>query len=197
MKKLILIFLFINCVPLLRSQAFEKGKGYISAGWGFGNLNQSIYQDDANDVGDKYNSLGPLFGKLEYAISNKIGLGINFAYMKIEIEEPAYWSTSTGYTEKTEFTTMSYIVRFNYHFLEEERVDLYIGAGVGYRSAVTVTTNNDPDASSRNQTEYFTFPIGAELTFGARVLVIPNALGMYTEVGFAKGVIQVGLVGKI
>jgi opacity protein-like surface antigen len=135
-----------------------------------------------------------MFGKFEYALSDHIGLGFNVAYVYGEVSAPTY--LGSPFTEKDAFTSLSYLVRFNYHMLNHDVIDLYVGGGLGYRTGKWEYTTNDPNSSSSyNQADYF--PFGAEITFGSRFLVVPDVLGVYIEVGLAKAVMQFGIVGKI
>ncbi len=49
-------------------------------------------------------------------------------------------------------TTFSGIVRFNYHFMDHDKIDPYIGLGVGYRSVKWNYSDNDPlDINNQNE----------------------------------------------
>lgn len=208
MKKIILAatcFLFLGTV--VKGQVFEKGKNYLSVGIGAGNFSQTFLRSlvvDANNNNStnvKFASTGPLFFKFENAVENKVGFGVNVAYMSNAI---SYTETNTdsspyAYDAKLKCTTFSILARVNYHLGNSEKIDPYIGIGVGYRNVNWTYTDTDKNSNNNATNAGFDafpkFPLGADLTFGLRYLFTTN-IGLYTEVGMSKGVIQGGLQFK-
>jgi len=187
----------------------RKGANNISIGIGTGNLVQEILRDAVslgNNNSVKFTATGPLFFKYENMVDKRIGFGINLAYMKNNIN---YNETNTNnmgqdyqYNADLSCTTFSVIVRFNYHFMDHDKIDPYIGLGVGYRSVKWNYSDNDPlDINNQNEANVAlstlpSSPFGGDLTFGVRFLPHPN-IGIYMEAGIAKGVIQGGLTFQI
>src|SRR5687768_3458520 len=76
-----------------KAQVYEKGNVIIDAYYGFPNLLTSLvktsYQNSTqfgstNPV--KISSIGPIGGKIEYVLSNRIGLGINVNYANTSVK---------------------------------------------------------------------------------------------------------------
>jgi len=134
------------------AQAFQEGSHTLSVGHGavtfLGNLNRTF----ETYVDLEYKSLGPLYLKYEYGVTNRIGLGINLAYATNEwsyrYETTDDQGNTTTYGESTERDTYSLLARLNYHFGNSERFDPYFGFGVGYRDANWQLNSSGPDGGS-------------------------------------------------
>jgi opacity protein-like surface antigen len=186
--------LFISPIDS-HAQAFEEGVNTASVGYGFvtllGTLNNTF--DDYSDV--NYSSTGPLYAKFEHAISDKVGLGLNFAYAGNQWEYRFNDGPSANnYTETSKRTTFSILARMNFHFGSNDKFDPYAGFGLGYRSSNWTQETNDPSGDSGVELKTLV-PLGMEITLGARYYFMEH-LGVYMEVGAAKSVLQAGLVGK-
>ena len=188
-------FLFVN------AQVYEPGKSYVSAGYGIGNFVQSVLKtyETYDDFSSKI--MGPIFCKYEYAINEQIGFGVTFAYVSANAsyrDNSVIVSTNPTtvyYEENIDWNSYSFLMRFNWHFNSMgDRLDPYIGFGLGYRGASWKFTDNDPSYSNNISISSY-FPLGMELTAGMRFM-FTDFLGIYSEVGFAKAVAQFGIIAK-
>jgi predicted porin len=136
------------------------------------------------------NSLGPIFGKFEYAVSDKIGIGLNVAHIGINASYNVSDGDGGNYQYKINWNNTSLLGRINLHFAKSEKLDAYWGAGLGYRFGSWKFEDNNPDSS--NESIPSVVPFGFETTIGVRYYFIPN-LGVYAEAGIAKAPIQFGL----
>ncbi len=179
----------------------NQGRSFFSAGYGMGNLWQ-LYLKISGEQYDNcsFKSIGPIFGKYEYFITNKIGFGMVFSYVSANLN---YTDTSQViqknplifYQEQIDWYSYSILLRFNWHFSEMgNRFDPYLGFGMGYRLSNWIYTDNDP-SYNHDDSHSALIPLGMEFTMGMRFM-ITNFLGVYTEVGLAKAVIQVGVVSR-
>ncbi|MCW5900078.1 MAG: outer membrane beta-barrel protein [Flavobacteriales bacterium] len=182
----------------LQAQGFREGGHAISVGHGavtfLGNLNRSF--DDYLDLDHK--GVGPLYLKYEYAVTDRIGLGLNLAYA---VNEWSYrydvtdeQSNINYYHESTKRSTWSALARLNYHFGNSDRFDPYFGFGLGYRDANWELSSTGPHGGSGVELKSL-MPFGFEFTLGARYFLASN-IGVYAEVGGAKSVVQGGLVAR-
>lgn len=175
------------------------GKSYISVGYGLGNFATTYVKAAAQGTDVKTSFFGPLFVKYEYAVSENVGFGVAFAYLSAKATSDDTYQDQNGnpvnYTLTMDFSTWSALARVNYHFSDNDKFDPYIGLGMGYRNGGLKFTSSDPNAPESYTVPTF-FPFGMEMTLGARYMLAPN-IGLYSEVGFAKAVIQGGLVIKI
>ncbi len=143
--------------------------------------------------------VGPLYLKYERILTPKFGMGINVAYETIQYSETSEGydpisGTYVTYTNYYDFSSVSILGRLSWHFTDLEKFDPYVGFGFGYRSAKLQVDSNDPylNTFSNNSTP---FPVGADVTIGAR-LYLSNSIGVYTELGLAKSLFQIGLAGR-
>ncbi len=172
----------------VNAQSFEKGKVIISGGYGFGNLTKALFKTYQDEAGYKATSLGPIFGKFEYAVSDKIGIGVNVAHIGVGVSYDV--ETSEGVSQnKFKWNNTSVLARLNLHFAKSEKLDAYWGAGLGYRFGGMKWESQTDDTSAEFP---FVNPFGFETTIGVRYYFIPN-LGVYAEAGIAKAPIQFGL----
>ena len=175
-----------------KSTGFYKGRTNISLGHGFGNFSQSLFKTAEKTEGYAYQGLGPYHAKIEYALTDHSGLGVSFNYAGSMI---GYDANVMGQStrQKLNWNGFSALIRYNYHFMTGTRFDPYIGAGMGFRWS---KYQYGVDAAEKESvTLPSLFPLGFEMTVGARYYLIPN-LALYGEGGLAKGILQVGLVGS-
>jgi len=199
-KLLLLSALSLFLTHKITAQAFSEGSSFLNAGYGIGNFTQAAFKvGEQNDYQYKYNGVGPFFLKYEYAIDDKMGVGLNVAYAQAQA---TYKYTNTYITdgskllqETLDWTSYSVLLRFNLHFGDHDKIDPYWGIGAGYRDATWNGYNNDPQDNYNNGQFNNPINIGFETTFGCRFL-FTEAVGAYVEVGIAKAVLQFGLTAK-
>jgi opacity protein-like surface antigen len=183
----------------LSGQAFEQGRSYISLGYGFGNLTQAVIKAAVAENDLKYSSFGPAFLKYEYGIAEKIGIGVNVAYLNAKVSASDSYiddnNNTVNFTETLKYSTTSILGRVNFHFGDNDNIDPYLGVGMGYRTAKYTYTSSDPEAPQDEELKSLS-PFGMEITFGTRFLFTDN-IGAYVEVGMAKAVFQIGLSVKL
>jgi len=204
MKRTINLFLCLMTVLLMggknsSAQAFEEEKSVASLGYGFGTFIGAIANTFEQEEGYSFSTFGPMYAKYEYGISDNMGVGLNLAYVQYTFQfryvgDYDSFGNPIKYTEEDKFSSFSGLLRINWHFGDNDKLDPYYGIGVGYRTGTWTTTSNDPDGTFSESYETL-FPFGFETTFGVRFLFSDN-FGAYLEAGAAKSVIQVGLCGK-
>ena len=87
------------------------------------------------------------------------------------------------------------MARLNYHFVQNDRVDVYSGFAGGYKSVDRVTETTDPsyDDSELNGA---LIPVSFRLAIGTRVYFTDN-IGAMVELGaFGGALFQFGLSAK-
>jgi opacity protein-like surface antigen len=177
------------------SQAFEQGKTYISLGYGTGTAIGWLFSGTTNQDDFSKKFIGPIYAKGEYAISEDIGIGLNVAYFRPQIRSISHYRNGIAHYEMMTLTTTSFLFRLNYHLGENDHIDPYLGMGLGYRTGITRYTNTDPLATNPEDVKTV-FPVGFDLTLGARFMITEN-IGIYSEVGIAKSILQFGLTAKL
>jgi opacity protein-like surface antigen len=176
--------------------AFKKGKIFVSGGYGFPNLGKAVITALITDgTNIKVTGVGPLHFKAEMALSDGVGFGLSVNYISFGVK----WnSTDTAsamipYDNQISRSSLSILARINFHFGTTDKLDPYFGVGAGYKQATYKYTTNDPNGNNISAPGFS--PFGFETTIGVRYFFMPG-FGLYTEMGIAKSVIQVGLVGS-
>jgi outer membrane protein W len=201
MKKNTLFALFFVAFFLTstttKAQIFEEGKSFISAGYGFVGFGASIYKSILDGTDVKIANIGPLYFKYEYAVSENIGIGLVVANIQNNFSAD-YTVTENGqtrvYTESLKRSNTSIMARLNWHFGESDKFDPYFGFGLGYRTGGWRYSNTNPNDNTKVDLPT-AFPFGFETTVGARYFFSPN-IGLYTEFGLAKSVVQFGVTAS-
>ena len=167
---------------------------------------------------DSYKLVGGFFSygfRLEYMITDKLGLGTDFNYVK-----SGYTSDYMGYQYdefnnqlfdtngmallmpySERYTAQRYraMGRLNYYFSSNEKVNFYGGLGVGYYGINRTFTSTPYDPSSSNflsSVDEVFFPISFRLAIGAKFYFTRN-FGGHVELGsFGGGTIQFGVSAK-
>lgn len=191
--------LLIASASPLKAQAFEKGKSNIQVGYGIGTVVGAIFstwEDDPFFTNISSSAFGPIYAKYEYAASDKIGIGVNFAYASnsLSYTEEDWDGLGNDVNASIDRTTMSINARMNIHFGNSDRFDPYWGFGFGYRTA-SWSFDYDDDNYNGNETFSNPLPLGFETTLGARFYLTDN-IGLYGEFGAAKSVLQFGLAAS-
>ncbi|MCB0429288.1 MAG: outer membrane beta-barrel protein [Flavobacteriales bacterium] len=199
LRRMLLVLAMTTLVSGAFAQSFEMGHSSVQVGYGFGNFIRAIfktYEDTYSQF--SFKGTGPAFAKFEYAVSDKVGVGVNLAYVSASV---SYTDTSvfvpsagTFYRQTLKWYNVSALARINVHFGSNDKFDPYWGAGLGYRTGKTSYTDNDPNYDNSSTLKTY-IPFGFETTFGARYYFTDN-IGIYAETGLAKAVFQVGLSGK-
>jgi hypothetical protein len=187
---------------------FSEQKSFVSFGYGFGAYSiwfySSYYYMDAS-----HSFFGPVYGKYEYGVNEELSIGINLAYFEKEISGHfSVYDNVTGsnviYTEIDKYTSFSALLRANWHFGNSNKVDPYLGFGLGYRSVTWKFSVDNPQQQpyygNYYENEFLdinsSFPLGFETTFGVRIR-LTEKISAYTEAGIAKSVAQIGFVAKL
>lgn len=187
MKKYsVVLFLCGICFTESKAQAFKKNDLHISAGYGIGNIWRS-YLKDAFSFPQYYSvrSTGPFCLLMDYAVMNKISVGIAAGY-SVTRGRAEY----NGFNFKERLNAFSFLVRANYHPFHIKNFDPYAGGGVGYYHFRYI---NELDNNAR---EKVPGNFGYSLQVGARYYVSSN-LALYSELGYIGGSLtQLGLTFK-
>lgn len=190
---------------------FSAQKLYISAGYGVINGNFIVASALKESVGKGWNEVSVVkrptwFIRSEYALTPHWGLGINFAHggVGFDVRLDSLTSQNVQVTGNLTYTTWSALTRVNYHIFTSNAVDVFLGAGIGYRANRVKVTSNDPVKDRWNFPVDLGFvskvipntigvpTVGADFTAGVRYFPHPS-IALYTEFGLAKSIIQGGV----
>ena len=199
---------FRSVVPL---SAFTKGNTYISGGYGLINANfilaRTLEKSLLNGWDEvNFSKVPNLYAKGEYAISNHMGVGLNVATggLIANVAIDSLNNQNVRIAGDLIYRSWSALARFNYHVLNDERWDLYVGLGIGLRMNSVKVTSNDPLTDRWNFPvnlgiiekqipNSISFPsVGGDVTLGL-AYDLSSHVALYTEMGMAKSALQAGL----
>ena len=192
MKKLLLILTIIAGTSFSASAQSPVMKGNIlidaGIGWPTGNV---LWNDDGNDWQNYKVNGGPFAfgGRLEYMVADGFGIGLDGNYVTTGYNYDSYFN-NTDSLVNSDLTTkrMRIMLRMNKHIVQNDLVDAYIGAGVGYRYVNRVSTG-----FIEVEQDGALVPVAFRLAFGARFFFTEN-LGAHVELGAWGGApLQMGL----
>jgi len=198
MKRLITSFIFLSITLISTnlwaegdSSAFKKGAVIFSIGYGFPNLDAQKSNFNNNNFQFESASIsewGPIQGKVEYGIDDRISLGVSANYDHDNVKTTFFYTNGIFHS-----SFLSILGRMNIHFVKKKKLDVYFGIGVGYRK------NNFPIDNTVWYSAVYPIPqdipLGLEATIGMRYFFMKN-IGIYSEVGASKSIIQAGLTIK-
>ncbi len=212
MKKLIFSLftatvLFALNSTSVQAQAVEQGNVIVDAYYGFPNLYTAVfktaYANSGSEVNLKIGGLGPIGIRAEYMVADKIGIGIDAGFNNSKIsysEETTIYNDVTGnfdpVTYDYDFTTqkIGFMATFNYHFLDNDKVDAYAVLGAGYGNRTFKFESTDPSYTEGSIASLI--PVASKIGVGMRYFFTDN-IGANLALGFGQGgIVNVGLSAK-
>lgn len=219
LKKIIFICFLVNSLSF--NSQLLKGDILVDPYVGipnYPNLGVSKMFSINTQGSDSYKLVGGFFSygfRLEYMLTDKLGLGTDFNYVK-----SGYTSDYIGYqydefnnqlfdtngmallmpySEKYTAERYRAMGRLNYYFSSNEKVNFYGGLGIGYygvNRSFTTTPYDPSSASFINFVDEVLFPISFRLAIGAKFYFTPNFGGLVEFGSFGGGTIQFGVSAK-
>lgn len=194
-RRFLLIAIATLSIAFSHTQAQEKGSHEISLGYGTGTSNQIvdlfseivIYPLSAGTVSSsnkKY--MGAITLDYDYAIADKLTLGIGLAYEKIEKD---ILNSSKSKIGKQTNDDMTGVASIKYSYISTSRLRLYSGLGAGYSLDYQhFKSDTNTKDNNKGNTGNFNFQVTA---LGIR---IGGRFGIHAEAGFGyKGIINAGV----
>lgn len=139
-------------------------------------------------------------GRLEYMVSHRIGISFEGNFEKSGFDRQttnSVYDNNTGTYVDTTYHTIyemrktRILARFQFHPVQTEKVDLFVGAGLG----MTLEKETNPQNQIDEFDSFFfpillvdraTSPLAARIFFGTRVNFTQH-IGMLVEVGMGSG----------
>ncbi|HEY1047388.1 MAG TPA: hypothetical protein VGF79_13160 [Bacteroidia bacterium] len=200
MKKLLIILAILP--HFLIANEIEQ-KHTISLGIGAPNMTVSLF-NIFNNYNNNFSAkgTGPFHLKYENRIHPhmSIGLNINSASYDIRYVDNVL-DTNKGTivpnNVRIKGRNTAFNIRYNVHFLKPEnfpKFDCYFGLGLGMRFGKPVLSSEYSYYTPSLKLPNFSV-IGLESTLGMRYFFTDH-IGVYTEIGLAKSIVQLGLSGR-
>ena len=142
-------------------------------------------------------------GRFEYLLAENFGLGadvnyevsgFNFDYDDVDTVTLQVTNFHYDYTAKK----IRVMARFNYHFVQNDRLDVYAGFAGGYKHINRTGYQENISTGNRNEVggSSALIPVTLRVAIGTRVYFTEN-IGAMVELGaFGGGLLQFGLSAK-
>lgn len=189
----------------LNAQVFEKGDMVIDAYYGFLNLYTAVFENayaaSVTNNSMSVKGLGPVGGRFEYMVSDRIGLGLDIGFnnTKLSYTEQDIDQNFNPITYTYNFSTqkLGVMATFNYHFLQNsEKFDLYGVFGIGYGNRSYKYESTKPNFQEGDLLVP-QVPIASRLGIGMRYLFTDH-LGVNLGLGLGQGgLVNAGLSYKL
>jgi len=200
MKKLILPLLALTMMlapTKTNAQALEQGNVIIDAYYGFPNLYSAIFKaayESSNSTGLTLGSQGPLGIRAEYLITDKVGFGIDLGMNSSSISYSEADINNNIYDYKFTTRKIGAIFTFNYHFVENDKLDAYFVVGGGYGNRTFKFTSTDPNYIEESVESII--PISYKIGLGMRYFFTEN-IGANLALGLGQGgLVNAGISAK-
>lgn len=136
----------------------------------------------------KISSIGPVGGKLEFLLSQRIGLGVNVNYANTSVSG-SYVSNGTTYDYKASIPRLRIMPTLSIHMGKSDKLDPYFAFGVGYGSFAFKEKNSDPNYTGVSFSSPSNFAARAE--FGLRYFITDH-IGINGQFGIGGGPLVAG-----
>lgn len=171
------------------SAQVETGSILIDTYYGFPNFGKqlwSVLESDTSNFNYRSTGFGPIGLRFEYMVADKIGVGVDFNYLTNGFEYD-YILDNTTYTVAYKKTKLRVMARLNYHFVQTEQVDTYVGFGAGYKQRINAFSSTNPDDIENDlESSLQLLPVSARICIGTRFFFTDN-LGINLELGAGGG----------
>lgn len=198
-KKILMIVASVGLLLAANPAAaqVEEGNVIIDPYYGYPNFGKTLVSsaisEDAENT--KATGIGPLGLRVEYMLADNLGLGIDFIYNSSGIEGDVTRTDSLGnsavYTDKASMQRIRVMLRFNYHFVQTDALDAYIGGGAGYNTRIWKYTSTDPSYEEPSVSGSL-LPVAFRAALGARYFFTDN-IGLNAEIGLGGPVLSGGI----
>jgi hypothetical protein len=210
MKKIIMILgatLFSMC-SLKAQTPVGQGNVIIDPYAGIPNWANSILYNNVEDNStNNFKLNGGLLsygGRVEYMVADNMGLGLDVNYetsgFNYDYNDSIY-NVNTNQYDVTKYNVdykakkLRAMLRLNYHFVQNDRVDVYAGFAGGYKNVNRTIDTNDPNYDDSDLNGAL-IPVALRIAIGTRVY-FTNNIGAMVELGaFGGGLVQFGLSAK-
>ncbi len=208
MRKLFVVLsMSVLTLTLWTSNAHaQRGKVLLDFYYGFPNLwssaLQKVVDQEFTPAGLDVTSTGPLGGRLEIMVTNRIGLGVDVLFAESGLDftstrpDPNGEGGEAEYTYSVSVKRPRVLGRLNMHLLNNRFVDPYFVLGLGYSGTKATVSTDDPIFNLDDINLPFNIPVAARVGFGMRVMVL-KFLGVGAEGGICGALVTGGITLKI
>lgn len=193
-SKTVLITLFASTIISLSASAqkgqsstcIAQGNILIDAFYGYPYVAGALVKGLGNGSSNLHN-LNHLGGKVEYMVSDKIGLGAIFTYADTHGD---YQDSTGGMWYTAGIKKMRILGAMNFHFATTSSVDPYFVIGAGYKQTTFFDTSPNGGSWAPNL-----LPVAIRVGVGMHYY-FTDFMGINAEVGIGGPIMQGGLSFK-
>lgn len=191
----------VSLCSMLKTNA-QEFRHTVSAGAGFPNLPRLLFNTFTSKDDYQSSGTGPYHLKYEFRVNRWFGAGLSINHMTYSVAyKEKHLDTAIGRIVPNNIrissNSTSINLRGNLHLIDpenHEKTDLYLGIGLGYRAGKQIVSADYQDNVPSLDLGSL-YRLGFETTLGFRYFFDDN-LGLYTEIGYAKSLIQFGFSGR-
>jgi hypothetical protein len=186
MKRITFTALITTLLFSIQTQAqVQRGTTVVEPYYGYSLFSTAILEayESTSSTNTSYKNFGPVGLRVEYFVSDLIGLGFDVNYKSLELTDD-YISGTNTYTQTISSTQIRAMYRMNFHVVRTKMVDYYLGTGLGYKSNKWDFKDTNPTVNSIDYDAIF--PIAFRMSTGVRVFFTEN-IGANFEIGVGGG----------
>ena len=201
MKKTLLkittIALLVIAPMHAQSQINAKGSVIVDPYYGFPNFGKAFLKSiESNSTGVSTAAIGPCGLRAEYMLADKFGMGVDFIYNSMSSSYQidslnADQTVYKSYDSKLAMQRYRVQLRMNYHFVNEEKLDAYVGFGAGTNIRRFVYNTDKPNAGEFSESGSL-LPFSLRLALGVRYY-FTNNIGLNSEIGLGGPLVSLGV----
>lgn len=175
----------------------EQGSIIIDPYYGFPNFGKKLAD---TFVGDSVSSvdvtgIGPCGLRAEYMVADNFGVGFDFIYNSVGAKgtysEYDLGGVQRTYTDKVNMQRFRVQARINYHFVQTDQLDAYVGFGAGTNIRKFTYKSDNPNYVPENASGAL-IPVSVRIALGMRYYFTDN-IGLNAELGIGGPVISAGI----
>ena len=199
MKRLKSIALGLLIIGATNFASAQVGKGniIIDPYYGYPNIGKQLAEGVNDATGEvTVGGIGPAGLRFEYMLADNFGLGFDFIYNSANLNFMVDSLNNDGtvfrsYDVKTSMQRVRFHLRANYHFVQDDSFDAYVGFGAGTNNRFWGLKTDHPSYEDDNAGGTL-IPVSARICLGARYYFTDN-FGLSTELGLGGPLISAGL----
>lgn len=175
----------------------EQGNIIVDLYYGYPNFGKKL-ADGVNTASSEIDvsGIGPAGLRVEYLLADNFGLGIDFIYNSTNLSFTADSLNTSGdvvatYNVKTTAQRIRVMLRANYHFVQTDAMDAYVGFGAGTNNRFWAVKTDFPNYDDESISGTL-LPVSARICLGTRFYFTEN-IGANVELGLGGPLISAGL----
>ncbi len=179
-----------------QAQTYSLGTTVVDVFAGGPNVSKAFVGGSSSlntDGSETLTGMLPIGVRGEYLVTDKFGIGIEVTYASGK-RVYTYEESGSQYSITGEHNKMRVLPTFNFHFLDNENVDLYLALGVGLKNV-----NYKWSSTNANDIDDLDFPTGkisSKFAIGTRIFFTEN-IGANFAFGIGGPLVNGGLSFRI